>query len=231
MRAALYYTPAADSPLTLAAAEWLGRNPYTGGPSRAPDVGIDPTVAAPARYGFHATIKAPFRLAAGRDLGMLANALADFASGRAAFPLPPLEVKAMPGGFLALVPAAADAALDALATDTVRHFDPFRAPMTEDERQKRLPGRLTERQRTNLDRFGYPHVLDDFHFHMTLTGPLGAESTPLLMHLKRRFAPFLRDRLTFDALALFIEPYPGAPFTVAARCPLAVRAPQPEFVP
>lgn len=231
MRAGLYYTPAADSPLTLAAAEWLGRNPFTGGPARAPDIGIDPSVAEPARYGFHATIKAPFRLAPGRDLDMLADALADFSSGRAAIPMPPLEVKTMPGGFIALVPAVEDAALHALAADTVRHFEPFRAEMTEGERQKRRPDRLTERQRANLDRFGYPHVLEDFRFHMTLTGRLGAESAPLLMHLKRRFAPFLRDSLVLDALALFIEPYPGAPFTVAARCPLAVRAPQPEFIP
>src|SRR5262249_54746601 len=56
----------------------------------------------------------------------------------------------------------------------VTAFDNFRSPVTPEERRRRLGAGLTNRQIENLDRWGYPYVLEDFRFHMTLTGPVDA---------------------------------------------------------
>ena len=76
MRVAIYHTPPYEHPLTRAAADWLGRCAFTGAPkvaSVAPDL-----TASARRYGFHATIRAPFRPIEGCDLGELEDRLAQF---------------------------------------------------------------------------------------------------------------------------------------------------------
>jgi hypothetical protein len=87
-----------------------------------------------------------------------------------------LEVSLL-GAFCALTPAGGDAAVNALASDIVRHFEPFRAPPGEAARARRLRSPLTDRQRTYLDRFGYPYVHEEFRFHVTLTGLDSASAT------------------------------------------------------
>jgi hypothetical protein len=75
-------------------------------------------------------------------------------------------------GFLALIPSVEIAALQDLARDVVQVLDPFRAVLTEAEVARRKPERLTPRQRSLLDVFGYPYVIEEFQFHLTLSGPL-----------------------------------------------------------
>ena len=62
MRYAVYLTPPDGSGLLRAAEAWLGRSAYgrPTGPPAAPDAAM---ASVPARYGFHATMRAPFRLA------------------------------------------------------------------------------------------------------------------------------------------------------------------------
>ena len=57
MRAAIDVTPA---PNRLAGA-WIGRDAFTGEATRATHAIRDPLVAESARYGFQATLRAPFR--------------------------------------------------------------------------------------------------------------------------------------------------------------------------
>ena len=60
--------------------------------------------------------------------------------------------------------------------------------------------------------------MDDFRFHMTLTGPVPDErQAAVTAVLQRRFASFLDRPLAIDALAVFVESGPGADFYVAAR--------------
>jgi hypothetical protein len=84
MRAAVYATPAPDSALNRLAAEWLGRDAFTGEATRAPDPARDPLVAEAARYGFHATLRAPFRPRPGVDLGAMGARLAALCAARPA---------------------------------------------------------------------------------------------------------------------------------------------------
>lgn len=219
MRAAVYYTPPAGSPLTRAASTWLGRDAFSGEATRPADPELDSVVAEPARYGFHATIRAPFRIAEGHDLASLDERLSRFAASRGPVRLPAIVVEAL-GPFFALVPAAASPALSDLEASVLEAFEPYRAPLTPDEIARRRPDTLTERQRENLMRWGYPHVLDAFRFHMTLTGPVDETRSPAVKkQLDERFADFDGAPLAIDGLALFIEPEPGDPFKVHSLHP------------
>ena len=129
--------------------------------------------ADPRKYGFHATLKAPFSLAQGRTEAELFAACAAFAATPRAIPVIRPVVGSI-SGFIAVIPADPPAELIRLAADCVSEFDAFRAPLTEADRARRNPSRLTSAQRAHLDRWGYPYVMEEFRFHMTLTGRLDA---------------------------------------------------------
>ena len=126
-------------------------------------------------------------------------------------------------GFVALVPSGDADALGSFADEVVRHFDRFRAPLTPEERARRVPSTLSERQRNNLDQWGYPYIFDDFGFHLTLSRRLDAEHAETLRAFANEyFASQLSEPLHMDALTLFVEKEPGSPLTQLARFPLAV---------
>jgi putative phosphonate metabolism protein len=230
MRAAIYFAPPAEHPLTRAAAAWLGRDAFTGAAMRRGDVPgfepaeIDALTADPRRYGFHATLKPPFRFADGQGIDSLRPELAAFAETRAAVPMPALRLERL-GPFFALTPADPVPALHALGADIVRGFDAFRAPPSEDEIARRRPERLSTRQREHLDAWGYPYVLDEFRFHMTLTGPVPEERRSAMgAVLAERFAAFVGRPLLVDAVGLFVEPSPPGDFVIDTVAPLGAPA-------
>ena len=107
--------------------------------------------------------------------------------------------------------------LDTLAAAVVEAFDPFRAPLTEAEIQRRNPDALNPEEFRNLCQWGYPYVFKTFRFHMTLTGRVGAEEAPRVRAaLEEVIAPSLAHPVPIDSLSLFVEPESGAPFTVSS---------------
>lgn len=172
-RYAVYYSPP-PGPFADFGAAWLGWDVAKGRKVAQPDIpGLDlpAMTAAPRRYGFHATLKAPFRLAEGKEPKELTATVAALAERTAPVVLPCLDLARL-GPFLALVSNENDLPLAQLGAAMVTALDPLRAPLTEAERARRNPDRLTLRQREFLDRWGYPFVLEEFRFHMTLSGPL-----------------------------------------------------------
>lgn len=179
-RYAIYYAPAADSPLWRFGIATLGFDAYTGAelPFSVPP-GCDAAswpqrTAEPRRYGFHATLKAPFELANGPSEGQLRAFAHRRAAGLTAVPLAGLAVTAL-GRFIALTPAEPNGPLQTLAFDIVQAFEPFRAPLSPADRERRLATPLTPAERACLEAYGYPYVGDAFRFHMTLTGSLPPE--------------------------------------------------------
>ena len=224
MRAAIYFTPPAGAPLTRAAAQWLGRSAFDGEPTRPGDEWLDPLVETPARYGFHATMKAPFRLVDDVDLVDLDARLAAFCASRDTVDIDRFVIERL-GPFFAFVPAAQPAALVELAEAVVRTFEPLRAPASEEEIRRRKPERLSERQREQLVQWGYPYVFNDFRFHMTLTGSVeAAQRDAVEARLRAHFDAMDGAPLTIDTLAVFVEPQPGAAFRLHSMHPFA--APQ-----
>jgi hypothetical protein len=117
--------------------------------------------------------------------------------------------------FIAVVPAEPPPELIQLAADCVSEFDSFRAPVSEADRARRNPSQLTPAQREHLDRWGYPYVMDDFRFHMTLTGRLGAERRdPLLKMLADRFVALDLPTLPIDRIAVFRQENAASRFRI-----------------
>jgi len=223
MRVAIYFTPDRDHPLTRHAAAWLGRDAFAADDA-ATDTGDGRPVSEPARYGFHATLKAPFRLARPHTLAALDVALSAFARSRAGLELGTLRLARI-DGFFALVPVCSPPELLELEMEVRTYFEPYRAPLTEADYIRRKPDRLTPRQRDNLARWGYPHVAEDFRFHMTLTDRVpDAEAPAIAAELQCILGPALRDTVRLDALALFVEPEPGQPFSIHSRQALGLPA-------
>lgn len=202
-RYAIYFTPA-PGPLTQVCTAWLGWDMATGQDMPSPDVAGLPLPVAqitetPRKYGLHATMKPPFRLAQGATQTMLNDALATFCATRSPVILDGLDLARL-GRFLALRPLGDEGALNALAADTVRGFDAFRAPLTEAEMIRRREAGLTAEQDSLLRAWGYPYVMDQFRFHITLTGKL----------------PVAQARQTAEALAPVLTPLLPAPFVIDA---------------
>ncbi len=204
-RFALYYAPPAGSPWARFGAEWFAR--------------ID---EAPRRYGFHATLKAPFRLAEGQSLQGLLAELERYCAGRRAWPMPPLKI-ALLGNFLALIPAQTDPEIDAVAAECVIRFDRFRAPLEDRDLARRHPERLNAEELRMLRRWGYPYVLDLFRFHLSLTGPLGDTNQRRAAELTVEAGKALGalGSPAFDAICVFEEPQAGADFHLVQRVPFA----------
>lgn len=176
-RYAIYHAPPPDTPLGRFGADWLGWDldaaavpPARGFPALPlPRAEI---TAQPRRYGFHATLKAPFRLAPGTEPDALAETMAAVAAAHCALTVP-LRLVVI-GRFLALVPVARAPSLERLAQDCVVAPDRFRAAPGEAELARRREPGLSPQEEAHLRRWGYPHVLDTYRFHLTLTGSLCA---------------------------------------------------------
>lgn len=230
-RYALYYAPAPDSPWWTFGARWLGRDPRgaSAGPvSQSPAVhGVAPAefaalTAAPRRYGFHATLKAPIALAEGASEAGLVAAIGRFCAAERAVSLPALEVT-MLDDFLALTPSAPAAALQALAARIVEAFDPFRAPSPAATLARRRAKGLDAREDALLERWGYPYVFERYRFHMTLTGSLRGVAAPTITALRAaalaEFAAIGPSPPAVDAISLLVEPEAGGDFRFAGRFP------------
>jgi putative phosphonate metabolism protein len=225
-RYAIYFVPPGQSPLYRFGAAVLGRDGYSGEAVAFPP-GFDAAAwrelsREPRRYGFHATLKAPFRLAAGQDEAGLAAAVADFARQRRAFGAGPLVVREL-GTFLALAPETPCAPLDRLAADCVRAFEPFRAPLDDADRARRLALPLTPRQIEYLEAWGYPYVFEEFRFHMTLTGAQpGSVRKKALTTLRAHFALAVGGRdLVVGQIVVARQDTRGDAFKVITVAPFA----------
>src|SRR5690606_14670812 len=205
-------------PLSARAAQWLGRDPAglngtvpcdIGGLTAARRAGM---CASASRYGFHATLKAPMELAPGRSPAELVPAVDAFARSRAPVTIGKLKIAAL-GGFLALVPVEQSDELTRFAMDCVTAFEPFRAPLDDASRSRRLDAQLSARQAELLEAYGYPYVAEEFRFHMTLTDSLSpTDQTEAWRAAALWFEPLLEQAYTIDRLVLFHEQAPGRPF-------------------
>lgn len=223
-RYAVYWSPRPQERLKQLADAWLGRDPDRDVRVSFPVVdGITPErlmeiTAFARRYGFHATLKAPFALAPGVEAAGLVGDVEAFAANQR-----PFRVRLQVGevdGYVALLLAEPSRAMSELANACVRELEPFRAPLTDAERQRRRPDRLSARERDHLERWGYPWVFEDFRFHMTLAGPLESAELPVVRRvLEHAFTPMLTEPVRVDQLALFTQTHEVAPFRVVSRFP------------
>ena len=225
-RHAAYYAPPQHSRLAQLGAQWLGRCAQSKSAVPQPDfphisaAALRGYTAAAARYGWHATLKAPFTLQSGLEIAAIPAAFKALAQTQKTLTLPPLKLRNM-GDYLALVPDGPSGALQDLAFECVRALHPLAKPLSDEQIAQRRRTPLTPAQDTMLLQWGYPFVGDAFQWHMTLTGSLQglaqSEVHKLWEAAMDWFGPVLNDPIELDAICWFVEPVAGGDFYEAQR--------------
>jgi hypothetical protein len=201
-RYAIYYTP--SDGLADVGAAWLGWDVRTGTEVAHPvleGINVAALTRKPHKYGLHGTIKPPFYLADGTTQDVLAREVEALCSHLAPVTLSALEVRAI-ASFAALVPAGDQTGLAQLAAQVVMELDHFRARPSDAELARRSQFNLTPSQLRNLETWGYPYVMEDFRFHITLTGHVKGDMTPVLAALRNHFMPHVPAPFRVDTLSL-----------------------------
>ena len=198
-RFAIYYIPP-EGPLADFGASWLGWDVVSGRDVVQTDVpGLHDIAKTPRKYGFHGTLKPPFRLKDGQTRAGLEQATADLAASLAPAVCDGLQLTSL-GRFLALTPQGDMADLQRVAEACVRDLDGFRAPPSEAELGRRRKAGLSARQESLLTQWGYPYVFEEFRFHLTLSGRLPKSAIQgwvdtLQGHLSDLPTPFVVDQI------------------------------------
>jgi putative phosphonate metabolism protein len=224
MRYAIYFTPDPNSLLHKLGSSWLGRDAYSNIELEQPDGQLTGYTRDACRYGFHGTLKPPFRMKDSVSFSTLESALRNLANQHESFLAGLLELRII-DGFLALIPHGESVPLSHLAADCVQQLDDFRMPPGEAELRKRRSVGLTSAQDALLQRWGYPYVLEEFRFHLTLTSRLTDEEAAWILPLAQsHFAPVLDRSPNIDAVTLLVESDDGEDFVVRDRLSLVYNA-------
>lgn len=218
-RYAIYFTPAHGSPWWSWGAHWLGRDECFDQPLPQPVLPrIAPTdlhawTEYPRRYGFHATLKAPFALAQGHTVDQLQERMRALAKTLHPVTLGRMRAVHM-DDFVAVVPEAPPDALAALGAACVTYLDDLRAPMSPADWARRQPERLDPRAQELLRTYGYPLVLERFRLHFTLASPVTEPVAQSVIEAVQSTIARLNHStpLVLDRLCLFVEPGPGMAF-------------------
>ena len=221
VRYAIYYTPQPGAPLATFGRSWFGRANDGATLQAFSDTGLVGLAAAkpistPSRYsGLHAVFKAPFCLRDGMGLDALKARLISFASRRKQVETGPLTL-ARAGTYLVLRPIKPTPALDWLSAQCVAAFDGFAESPPCTNVPQGVP--LNDHQRLLLKSFGDPHVLSEYRFYITLTGPLDAAH---LERVSQALWPMLEEicasGVTVDGLSLLGEAGGRAPLRLIGR--------------
>lgn len=223
-RFALYFAPEEGSELASFGRHWFAPEANSGPPT-FPAPALHPETilsltAKPRHYGFHATLKPPFQLRPHMPRAALFDRLSQFCAQRQSIIAPPLHPCCL-GSFIALRFSRQCPEVDDLAAQCVRLFDDFRLPPGNEELQRRRAHRLSNRQELLLRQWGYPYVLDEFRFHLTLTQPLADERQrqAMLGLLQQLTAPFRQLPTNIFSIALFHQTDTSRPFSLLHRFP------------
>jgi hypothetical protein len=220
-RYAIYYAPAADHPISGVASAWLGYDAWTAQFVARPALAgvafdaaaVETLTKDPRLYGFHATLKAPFALAAGCGEAALIVAFDAFAAKQTVFD-GNLVVTAL-HDFVALVFDPPCPAMDELHAASVRAFEPFRARLSDADLARRRRSPLTAEQDARLVAYGYPWIFEDFRFHMTLAARIAdkADRAEVVAALARHFEA-VTGQHRVSSLCLFRQDNRNAPFRI-----------------
>jgi hypothetical protein len=224
-RYAIYLVPDPGSPLDAFGRDWLGRD-HSGFTERKFKVAeltprrLTALTEGPRQFGLHCTLKPPFALNESSTLGSLLASAQLLAQGLKPIDIPALELGIV-GKFIALLPTTSSASLEMLAASCVRAFEGFRMPLTAAEEDAYHKNRLTVHQEQMLEHWGYPYVMEEFRFHMTLTDPIPdeRERNAVLEALRDHAAPILSKPIPLRSLTVVSSSDMTAPMTALATFP------------
>ena len=175
-RFAIYFVPPESNDLTRFTASWFGWDVYKGIKVDYPvlhnlNYDIKEITNTPSKYGFHGTLKAPFSLVPDKTIDDLKLSLSMLSRSIKKFEIPSICLRII-DEFIAIVPTSQNESIHSLAKKCLEDLDSFREAESDEILNKRRSGRLSTSEEHNLLKWGYPYVLDDFQFHLTMTGKL-----------------------------------------------------------
>ena len=217
-RFAIYFAPEISSNLHTIGSQWLGRDSSSGKSIKQPNIkGISSSyfykvTKNPRLYGFHATLKAPFRLNKEFTLKDLCSQIQRLSTLSKPFSIN-LKVREL-GNFITLMMDPNEQKMQNLASKLVENLDQFRAPIHQEEIYKRRMSTLTSSEDENLLNWGYPYVFDDFRFHITLTEKIQCRSDREFMAsaASSHFSRSLDNPTTVSSISLFFQESSEADF-------------------
>lgn len=222
-RYAVYYAPLAESPLGAFGRSWIGRCAEKDVDVEQPRVdGVKPAelfelTRSPRHYGVHATLVAPFELDGGVSPDDVRREIAKVVNGYAPFVLSNLSVVAI-GSFLAIVPKD-QSVVESLAESLLKSLHRLRKPPTLAELERYRTRGLSPAQERLLARWGYPYVLDEYKFHITLTNSVVDKTLRkrLMKVLSQKTEKLLREVHPVGDVCIFRQPERIAPFVLEER--------------
>ena len=225
-RYAVYFAPEPNSDLDVLGTSWLGRDMDGKEPhgqalvSNVSKHRLTELTENPRRYGFHGTFKPPFELNPTMSLDALLRTARIFACGLSPVEIPRLEL-AVIGKFIALTPVSQSAALEKLSAACVRAFEAFREPLTDEQIESYRQNKLTVHQEQMLEHWGYPYVMEEFQFHMSLTDRIddSDERDAVFSALEKLAQPVLGKSISARHLTVFGQSKRDEPMVAIERIP------------
>lgn len=222
-RVAIFYAPGSQTPLANFGAQWLGWDVEHAKSVPHPEIDdlpepIEALVATPQKYGFHGTLKAPFRLHENQTLDGLGAAMKAFSEQHRKFFIGQMKVAKL-GSFVAIIQENPSDEFANFASNIVTHFEDYRAPLTDEDIVKRRKAKLTPRQDELMLKWGYPFIFNEFKFHLTLTGKLSEQNAQTVCdRLTDHLKPILDTPVEAVDLCLYGERKDGR-FEIIERFP------------
>ena len=123
------------------------------------------------------------------------------------------------GSFVAIIQENASDEFANLASEIVRSFEGYRAPLRDEDIAKRRKAGLTPRQDELMLQWGYPYIFEEFKFHLTLTGKLSEQNAQIVCdRLTDHLKPILDTPVEAIDLCLYGEREDGR-FEIIERFP------------
>jgi len=179
-RYAIYYAPPKESNLEKFGRYWFGWDPlnaklinnkqrinYLNGFGIKNLKNIDKNVLIAKKYGFHGTLIPPFKLNKNYSTNLLFKKTEDIAKKFKKFKFYKFKLKKI-NNFYAFVQNKKNNNINKLSNRLVRELFKFRSPLTKKEIDRRNPSKLSKLQLNILYKWGYPYLMSEFNFHMTL---------------------------------------------------------------
>ena len=221
-RYAIYYAPPKESSLEEFGRYWFGWDPlnaklinnkqrinYLNRFGIKNLKNIDKNVLIAKKYGFHGTLIPPFKLNKNYSTNTLFKKTEDIAKKFKKFKFYKFKLKRI-NNFYAFVQNKKNSNINKISNRLVKELFKFRSPLTKKEIDKRNPSKLSKLQLNILHKWGYPYLMSEFKFHMTLASEVtGNKLYSELKKIEKKKEIILNEINDFDKIYIFGENQKG----------------------
>ena len=221
-RYAIYYAPPKESSLEEFGRYWFGWDPlnaklinnkrrinYLNRFGIKNLINIDKNVLIAKKYGFHGTLIPPFKLNKNYSTNTLFKKTEEIAKKLKKFKFYKFKLKKI-NNFYAFVQNKKNNNINKLSNRLVRELFKFRSPLTKKEIDRRNPSKLSKLQLNILYKWGYPYLMSEFNFHMTLASEVTGNKLYLeLKKIEKNKEIILNEINNFDKIYIFGENQKG----------------------